>query len=42
MALTQIDLDEDTLAEAIRQSGAKTKEEAVNLALREYVARRTG
>lgn len=40
MALTQIDLDEDALAEVMRLSGAKTKEEAVNLALREYVARR--
>jgi Arc/MetJ family transcription regulator len=39
VALTQIDLDEDALAEAMRLSGAKTKEEAVNLALREYVAR---
>ena len=39
MALTQIDLDEDALTEAMRLSGAKTKKETVNLALREYAAR---
>ena len=39
MALTQIDLDEDALSEAMRLSGAKTKKETVNLALREYSAR---
>lgn len=39
MALTQIDVDDDALAEAIRVSGAKTKQEIVNLALREYAAR---
>lgn len=39
MALTQIDLDEDALDEAMRLSGAKTKKETVNLALREYAAR---
>ena len=39
VALTQIDLDEDALAEAMRLSGAKTKKETVNLALREYAAR---
>lgn len=38
MALTQIDLDEDALDEAMRLSGAKTKKETVNLALREYAA----
>jgi Arc/MetJ family transcription regulator len=36
VALTQIDIDEDALAEAMRLSGAKTKKETVNLALREY------
>lgn len=36
MALTQIDLDEDALAEAMRLSGARTKKETVNLALRAY------
>ena len=39
MTVTQIDLDEDALAEAMRLSGAKTKKETVNLALREYAAR---
>jgi Arc/MetJ family transcription regulator len=39
MALTQIDIDEDALAEAMRLSGAKTKKETVNVALREFSAR---
>jgi Arc/MetJ family transcription regulator len=39
VALTQIDIDEDALAEAMRLSGTKTKREAVNLALREFAAR---
>ena len=39
MALTQIDIDEDALTEAMRLSGAKTKKDTVNLALREFVAR---
>lgn len=39
MALTQIDLDEDALAEAMRLSGARTKKDTVNLALREFAAR---
>ncbi|CAN5489197.1 hypothetical protein BH23ACT9_BH23ACT9_22240 [soil metagenome] len=39
MAVTQIDLDDDALAEAMRLSGASTKKETVNLALREYAAR---
>ena len=39
MALTQIDIDEDALAEAMRLSGAKTKKETVNVALREFAAR---
>jgi Bacterial antitoxin of type II TA system, VapB len=39
MALTQIDIDEDALAEAMRLSGAKTKKETVNLALREFAGR---
>lgn len=39
MTVTQIDLDDDALAEAIRLSGARSKKEAVNLALREYTAR---
>lgn len=39
MALTQIDIDEHALAEAMRFSGAKTKKDTVNLALREFTAR---
>ena len=35
LAVTQIDLDEDALAEAMRLSGAKTKKDTVNLALRD-------
>ncbi|HTZ27695.1 MAG TPA: type II toxin-antitoxin system VapB family antitoxin [Streptosporangiaceae bacterium] len=37
--MTQIDIDEDALAEAMRLSGAKTKKDTVNLALREFAAR---
>lgn len=39
MSLTQIDIDESALAEAMRLSGARTKKETVNLALREFAAR---
>jgi Arc/MetJ family transcription regulator len=39
MTVTQIDLDDDALAEAMRLSGARSKKETVNLALREYSAR---
>lgn len=39
MAVTQIDLDDEALAEAMRLSGAKSKKETVNIALREYAAR---
>ncbi len=39
MTVTQVDLDDDALNEAMRLSGAKTKKETVNLALREYAAR---
>ncbi|RZS44828.1 VapB protein of antitoxin of type II toxin-antitoxin system [Herbihabitans rhizosphaerae] len=39
MTVTQIDLDDGALGEAMRLSGAKTKKETVNLALREYAAR---
>ena len=39
MALTQIDIDEDALVEAMRLSGAKTKKDTVNLALRDFAAR---
>ncbi|MER7204777.1 antitoxin [Streptomyces sp. CB01635] len=37
MAATQIDMDDEALAEAaMRLSGARTKKETVNRALREY------
>ena len=39
MTKTQIDLDDDALAEAMRLSGARSKKDTVNLALREYAAR---
>ena len=39
MALTQIDIDEDALAEAMRLSAMRTKKDTVNLALREFAAR---
>ncbi|MDN5919968.1 MAG: type II toxin-antitoxin system VapB family antitoxin [Pseudonocardia sp.] len=39
MAVTQIDLDDEALAEAMRLSGATTKKDTVNLALREFAAR---
>lgn len=40
MTVTQIDLDEAALAEAMRMMGTSTKKETVNEALRDYVARR--
>jgi Arc/MetJ family transcription regulator len=40
MTRSHIDLDDDALTEAMRLSGARSKTDAVNLALREYVARR--
>ncbi|MGH3714971.1 MAG: type II toxin-antitoxin system VapB family antitoxin [Micromonosporaceae bacterium] len=39
MTVTQIDIDDEALAEAMRLSGAHTKKETVNLALREYAER---
>jgi Arc/MetJ family transcription regulator len=39
MTLTQMDIDEEAPAEAMRLSGAKTKKETVNLALREFAGR---
>ena len=36
MSVTQIDIDDDALDRAMALSGAKTKKEAVNLALRFY------
>lgn len=39
MGVTQIDLDDEALDEAMKLSGAKSKKDTVNLALREYSAR---
>lgn len=39
MSVTQIDLDDEALAEAMRIMGVTTKKETVNAALRDYVAR---
>ncbi|MFF0788779.1 type II toxin-antitoxin system VapB family antitoxin [Streptomyces spiralis] len=39
MTVTQIDLDDETLAAAMRLMGTTTKKETVNTALREYVRR---
>ena len=40
MSVTPIDLDDDALAEAMRELGTTTKKDTVNAALRELVARR--
>jgi hypothetical protein len=39
MAVTNIDIDEDLVAQAMQASGARTKREVVDRALREMVAR---
>jgi Arc/MetJ family transcription regulator len=39
MSLTQIDIDDETLAEVMNLMGTKTKKETVNRALEEYAAR---
>ncbi|MFJ7767528.1 type II toxin-antitoxin system VapB family antitoxin [Streptomyces sp. NPDC097107] len=39
MSVTQVDLDDEALAEAMRLMGVSTKKETVNGALRDYVAR---
>ncbi|MFE7842498.1 type II toxin-antitoxin system VapB family antitoxin [Streptomyces sp. NPDC057474] len=39
LAIHSIDLDDDALAEAMRLMGSTTKQDTVNRALREYVAR---
>ena len=39
MSVTQMDLDDDALAEVMRIAGVHTKKEAVNLAMRDYVER---
>lgn len=37
MSVTQVDLDDEALAEVMRIAGVHTKKEAVNLAMRDYV-----
>jgi Arc/MetJ family transcription regulator len=39
MSVTQIDLDDEALDEVMRIAGVRTKKEAVNLAMRDYVER---
>lgn len=39
MTVTWIDIDPDALSDVMRMSGATTEKDAVDLALREYVAR---
>lgn len=39
MAVTQIDIDQDALDRAMKLSNARTKKDAVNLALRYYADR---
>jgi Arc/MetJ family transcription regulator len=39
MGVTEIDIDEDALAEAMRLSGGTSKTDTVNRALREYADR---
>jgi Arc/MetJ family transcription regulator len=39
MTVTQIDLDDDALGEAMRLMGTTTKKDTVNQALRDYVNR---
>jgi Arc/MetJ family transcription regulator len=39
MTVTQVDIDEEALADAMRLSGLRTKKDTVNLALREFAAR---
>jgi len=39
MSVTQIDIDDEALSEAMRLMGATTKKETVNTALREYTQR---
>lgn len=39
MTVTRIDIDDDALAEVMRLSGARTKKDTVNLALRDHATR---
>jgi Arc/MetJ family transcription regulator len=39
VSVTQIDIDDEALSEAMRLMGTTTKKETINTALREYAAR---
>lgn len=39
MSVTQVDVDDEALAEAMRLMGTTTKKDTINTALREYAAR---
>ncbi|WP_335987440.1 type II toxin-antitoxin system VapB family antitoxin [Glycomyces sp. MUSA5-2] len=39
MSLTQVDINDEALAEAMQLMGTKTKKETINRALEEYVVR---
>jgi Arc/MetJ family transcription regulator len=39
VSVTQIDVDDEALSEAMRLMGTTTKKETINTALREYAAR---
>ncbi|CKL79886.1 Conserved protein of uncharacterised function%2C probable antitoxin [Mycobacterium tuberculosis] len=39
VSVTQIDLDDEALADVMRTAAVHTKKEAVNLAMRDYVER---
>ena len=39
MSITQVDLDDEALAEILKRSGLSTKKDAVNEALRDYAAK---
>ena len=39
MSVTQIDIDDEALSEAMRMMGTTTKKDTVNTALREYTER---
>jgi Arc/MetJ family transcription regulator len=39
MSVTQVDVDDEALAEAMRLMGTSTKKDTINTALREYASR---
>ena len=39
MSVTQVDVDDEALAEAMRLMGTTTKKDTINTALREYASR---